>query len=305
MPEPAPTRPATTRRAFIAGAAAAGFLAACTGSDGDPATSGSAPGTGAGSTVEPGASGVFTLVQRFPPGVQVPGDVRLPISLSTGAAEFVQDGPPSLGAQVTDLDGAPIGDRITAVRRATAPAPYYAFRPTIDRTGFYALVVDGGPAEGIAFQVNEPEAVPIPLRGDLLPGFDTPTIGDPAGVDAICTRTPEMCPFHTITLSAALNVDRPVVYCVGTPAFCTTGSCGPALESMIEVFPEYGDRMTFVHAEVFSDDAGTVVAPAVEALGMFYEPALFVTDAGGTIVERLDGLWDTTELVETLDKALG
>ena len=45
-----------------------------------------------------------------------------------------------------------------------------------------------------------------------------------------------------------------------------------------------------------------MMAPAVEAVGMFYEPALFVTDATGIVVERLDAVWDETELVDALDR---
>lgn len=286
-----------TRRTFLVGAMTSALLVACSDSDDD--------GGATGSTIQPGAVGRYTIVKRFPQRIQIPGEVRLPISLSTGAADFVQDPPPTLGAQVVDLDGNPIGERITTVRRDVAPAPYYAFRPTIETVGLYRLFVDGGPPDGAAFEVADPAAVPVPVPGDFLAGFDTPTIGDPAGVDPICTRTPEMCPFHTISLSAALNVDRPVAYFVGTPAFCQTGSCAPALDSLIEVQDQFADRMTFVHAEVYTDDTATDITPAVAALALFYEPALFVTDAQGVIVERLDGLWDTTELVEVLDAALG
>ncbi len=302
--------PRTTRRSFLIGAAATGLLAACSSDDdgeGSDGTTGSGDGSGSKATegtLEPGAVGVYTLVQRFPQGVQVPGEIRLPFSLSTGAAELVQDGPTTLGAQVIDTAGNPVGERITAARRDVAPAPYYAFRPVVEEMGFYPLLVDGGPPEGAAVQVADPAEVPVPKPGDLLVGIDTPTTGDAAGVDPICTRTPEVCQFHTIPLLDALNVGQPVVYYVGTPAFCSTGSCGPALESMIELHPTYGDRMTFIHAEVFTDTTATQVTAAVEATGMFYEPALFVTDADGVVVERLDGLWDTTELNEVLDRAL-
>jgi len=288
----------TSRRTFLAGAMATGVLAACSSDGGSGETAGSA------STVEPGAIGLFTIVKRFPQRVQVPGEVRLPINLSTGAADFIQDAPPTLGAQITDLDGKPIGGRITTVRRDVTPAPYYAFRPVIDEVGFYTMLVDGGPADGVSFEVAAPSSVPVPIPGEFLPGFETPTIGNPAGVDPICTHTPEMCPFHTISLAAALNVDRPVAYCVGTPAFCQTGSCAPALDSLIDIRERYADTVTFVHAEIYTDDTATVVAPAVEALGLFYEPALFVTDASGVIVDRLDGLWEASEASEVLDKAL-
>ncbi|MEM9513227.1 MAG: hypothetical protein AAGA42_00090 [Actinomycetota bacterium] len=290
-----------SRRTLIMGAVAGGFVAACGGSDSD--SSDIAATTGDFEPFnEPGADG-FTLVQRFPQGVQVPGELRLPLSLSTGAAQLIQDGPDTLTAQVTDLGGNALGDPVTAVRRDIAPAPYYDFRPVIDEPGFYALVVDGGPEGGANFDVADPANVPVPIPGQPLPPFDTPTFDDDRGVDPICTREPEPCPFHEVTLTEALGLGMPVAYLVGTPAFCATGTCAPALDAMVSAAPAYDGQVAFVHAEVYTDDTATTIAPAVEALGMFYEPALFVTDVNGIILERLDAVWDETELVDTLDRA--
>ncbi len=280
------------RRRFLAGLAASGALAACGGSDDE---------AGANIDADPGASGNgFTLVQRFPNNVQIPGEIRMPITLSTGAAQFIQDGPATLTARVLDNDGNQLGDAISAVRRDVAPAPYYDFRTTIDAPGFFALAVAGGPEEGAAFQVMDPQAVAVPTPGEAMPGFVTPTIDDPQGFEVLCTRTPEPCPFHDVTLTDALAAGRPVAYYVGTPAFCSTGSCAPALEALIGAQERFGDTFTFVHAEVFSDADGTAIAPAVTAVGMTYEPALFITDATGMVVERLDAVWDQTELEERL-----
>jgi hypothetical protein len=57
----------------------------------------------------------------------------------------------------------------------------------------------------------------------------------------------------------------------------------------------------FVHAEVYTDDTATTPAPAVDAAGLTYEPALFITDATGTVVQRLDAVWNEEELLEVLD----
>jgi hypothetical protein len=278
-----------SRRRFIAGVAASGALAACSGSDGSASSGGAADVAG------PSGEG-FTLVQRFPNNVLVPGEIRMPITLSTGAAEFIQDGPATLGARVVDIDGNPIGGAFTAVKRTVAPAPYYDFRTTIDTPGVYALVVDGGPDTGASFQVLEPGEVAVPTPGQLLPGFDTPTVGNEQGLAALCTLTPEPCPFHTVSLADALNLGKPVAYYVGTPAFCSTGSCAPALDALVASSELFGDKIIYVHAEVFTDDAGIDIAPAVTAVGMTYEPALFLTDASGVVVERLDAVWDSTEL---------
>jgi len=48
---------------------------------------------------------------------------------------------------------------------------------------------------------------------------------------------------------------------------------------------------------------GMAIAPAVEALGLTYEPVVFATRAGGLVVDRLDAIWDQGEidaLVDTL-----
>jgi hypothetical protein len=293
-----------SRRGFLVGAAATGLLVAC-GSDDAGTASPEAAGS-AGSPPPDGSSaaaGTYTLVQRFPQNVQEPGTVRLPISLATSDGQLIQDGPDELGAQVTDIDGTPLGQPITAQRRDVDPGPYYAFRTEVTDPGVYYLVVDGGPAAGAAFQIMDAGTVTVPGPGRPLPPFDTPTVADARGVDPICTREPEPCPFHEVTLTEALDAGKPVVYLVGTPAFCQTGTCAPALESIIDVQDQFGDRFTFVHAEVYTDNTATEPAPAVDAAGLTYEPALFVTDASGVVIERLDAVWDRTELVEVLERA--
>jgi len=270
-------RPGLDRRTFLVGVAATGLLAAC-GSDPEP----------------------FSLIQRFPAGVATPGEIRLPFSLVDSRAEFINNGPTELRARVTDLDGNAIGEPLVAVRRDVSPSSYYSFRTVVDTPGFYAIVVDGGPADGANFQVSDPSEVAIPGPGDTLGGFDTPTLVDPGGVDPICTRQP-MCEFHAMTLTDALAAGSGVAYFVGTPAFCATGSCTPALEALVEVQPDYSDSFVVVHAEVYDDTTAITLAPAVSALDLTFEPTLFITDTNGVIVERIDGLWDVTELRERLD----
>jgi hypothetical protein len=133
-----------------------------------------------------------------------------------------------------------------------------------------------------------------------MPPFDTPTTANPRGVDPICTRTPEPCPLHTLTLTDALALGRPVAYLVGTPAFCSTGTCAPALNGLLAVRERIGDAITFVHADVYTDKTASTVAPAVQALNMTFEPALFLVGADGTVVERLDAVFDEAEIDERL-----
>ena len=241
------------------------------------------------------------LVQRFPQ-VLVSGNVRLPFSLANQAGllttESGVDLPATLTAKLINADTQEVvAESLSADRHDTGlTIPYWPFRVDIDKPGIYTLIVDGGPAEGAAIQVLDATQVLIPLVGSQLPGFDTPTFDDHRGVEPVCTRTPELCEFHNITLNEALALKKPIAYLVGTPAHCSTGTCSPALEALITVKNSIGDAMTFLHTEIYTDDKATTVAPAVVALKMEYEPAIYITDASGKIVERFDAVFDAEEI---------
>ena len=259
-------------------------------------------GESTATTSESGAAlGDLQLVQRFPQ-VLVPGNVRLPISLANQAGLLTTDSgfklPNTLLAQLINADTQEVvAESLSADRHDTGlTIPYWPFRVDIDKPGIYTLIVDGGPAEGAAIQVLNATAVLIPLVGSQLPGFDTPTIDDHRGVEPVCTRAPEQCEFHNITLNEALALKKPIAYLVGTPAHCSTGTCAPALEALITVRKSIGDAMTFLHAEIYTDDKATTVAPAVVALKMEYEPAIYITDASGKIIERFDAVFDADEV---------
>jgi len=248
------------------------------------------------------------LVQRFPQ-VLVPGEVRLPISLakSSGLVSSAEgfNFPSNLTAKIVDLsiDKVVIENVSAELHGADFAVPYYPFRVDIAEPGNYLLVVDSGPRDGAAFSVLEQSEVLVPKIGDDLPGFESPTFADSRGVTPVCTRLPEPCPFHQLTLTEALTRNMAVAYLVGTPAHCSTGTCAPALESLIQVAKEFGDRIAVVHAEVYTDDTATVVAPAVTALNMTFEPALFIADSEAKIVDRLDAVFDAKEISAALARA--
>ncbi len=294
--------PRLDRRTFLAGVAATGVIAACGGGDdGDDASDDAVDGDGATSDTQPGG-GEFIIVQRVPDGILVPGPVRYPIQLSRNA-EFVNDGPEELVAELADIDSNLLGQQVVARRRESVPAAYYDFRFVADEPGIYRLLIPEGPEGGVVLQVFFEEQVAIPSPGQLLPGFDTPTFDDPAGVTTICTRDPG-CEFHSVTLSEALNTGKAVAYLLGTPAFCSTGTCIPALEGMIEVMPDFADSAVAVHAEVYADDTATTLAPAMAASGLTFEPSLFITKPDGTVSERLDGIWNGEEFREAMERAV-
>jgi hypothetical protein len=55
-----------------------------------------------------------------------------------------------------------------------------------------------------------------------------------------------------------------------------------------------------VHADVYADKSANKTAPAVQAYKLSYEPVLYITDAEGTIVDRLDAVFDVNEIRDVL-----
>lgn len=299
---PAPTiesmSPASpfSRRHFLAMSASVGFaglVAACGGS----------------STKGSSSTGPLQVVKRFPNEGLVPGSVRLPISLGDKSGVISTESnvqlPDVLTAKVVNSeDGTEVLTGITASRHGeNLSVPYWPFEFTIEKEGVYILRIEEVPDSDAAFQIQKRSDIRMPLVGDPLPPFDTPTTDNARGVDPICTRPAGTCPFHSITLTEALKKGKPVLYLIGTPAYCTTGTCSPALDALIEVSKTIGDKAVFVHADVYKDKTATEAAPAVQAYYLSYEPIMYITDAKGVLVKRLDAVFDVKEMRAVLAAA--
>ena len=280
------------RRRFLALTASVGAgaaLAACGGS------------SSKGSTVS-GYSGTLQVVKRYPEDALTPGLVRLPVSLGDKNGVIPVGGkvvlPDRMHASIVDAQsGKTIAKGLVAERHdRELNVPYWPFVAEIATPGIWLLRIDEAPGVDVSFQTMAAKYIAAPIVGQQLPPFDTPTIDDHRGVDPICTRPDGTCPFHEVTLTQALKAGKPVVYMIGTPAFCTSGACAPGLDALIAVAKSVGDKAVFVHADVYADKNGEKVAPAVTAYKLTYEPLIYVTNQNGKIVERIDAVFDEPEL---------
>lgn len=287
---------AISRRDLLITGAGALALAACGGGGGSSPGSSEAQ-QGGDTTLPPG----FQLVQRFPSSpLFTPGPVRLPVSLGDGQ-NLLTSGPGLVDGWIETASGDRIVQLVAERRSDGIAVPYWEVRAELPAAAIYTLRMQGDDGYGATFELFEPKQVASPLTGSKLPPFLTPTADDHRGVEPYCTLSPEPCPFHALTLTDALAAGTPLAYIVGTPAHCQTGTCAPGLELLIEAAARFGDRLTVVHADVYADDAATIVAPAVQALGVDYEPIIYLCDAQGVIVDRLDAIWDRGELNSRLD----
>ncbi len=292
--------PTLSRRHFLAGSGAALVLAAC--SDDSPPS----PEPTSTTALE-GAAGLV-LGEAFDRNAMLLAGVpqRLPFVLfeSTGGLLPVADAPAELG--VTFAKGAATVDAGRTARRGDdVDRPYYPVAATFPEAGDWSVVVDAGTGTTLESAVIVNATSSIPQLGQPMPSAATPTLADPLGVGTICTRDP-VCPFHDLSLDAALAAGGPVAVLISTPEYCQVGICGPVLDLLIEAAPGRPD-LAVIHIEVFTEATSSSTGPASalvsDTFGLTYEPALFVSDATGTVSARLDNIFDSVELAEALATA--
>ena len=233
------------------------------------------------------------------------------ISVLDNKGDTPKDLPKSIDVTVL-LNGTPIGAPIpTTMHGDGIPVPYYPVRATFAQAGQYTLAATlAGAPSTTQFTVVAPAKLPLIQPGAKLPAAQTPTTTDARGVKPICTRqkngAPDPCPLHDITLADALKTGKPTAFLISTPAYCQIGICGPVLDLLLEAKPDH-PNVQFLHAEVYKDPASGShdTAPIVDTFGLNYEPALYLASADGTIVERLDNVFDRTEIKLGLDKIKG
>ena len=69
---------------------------------------------------------------------------------------------------------------------------------------------------------------------------------------------------------------------VATPALCQSRVCGPVVDIVLQVKQRYGNRVAFIHQEVYKDnDVAKGYRPQLTALHLRTEPWIFAVDRHG------------------------
>jgi hypothetical protein len=293
------------RRRFLAGSslavASVGALAACGSSKSNG--SGQKGATTTGNDGSAGASTGFIVVNYFSDGFFTPGRQRLPIGLGDRNGVVESGGPKVLTGRVLNEQGQVVGKPVSVERHDDGvPRPYWPVQLELTEPGIYRLEMDtaGGKKADTSFSITDPAKVLIPKAGDKMKPFVTPTAAAAGGVNPICTRNP-FCSLHGATLTEALQSGKPVAFLIATPAHCQKTVCGPVLDLVVEQVDRLAGKVAGVHAEVYTDDTINDVAPAVLGYDLLFEPALWLADKSGTIMQRFDVVFDRVELRAAFD----
>jgi hypothetical protein len=130
----------------------------------------------------------------------------------------------------------------------------------------------------------------VPDVGEPAPKVVTDTVASARGnLAAIDTRRPPARGLHEDSF-ADLVGRKPIALLFATPQLCQSRVCGPVVDVALQLQRTYGDRVAFIHQEVYVDnvpDKG--IRPPLARFRLATEPWLFVVDRRGRITARLEG----------------
>lgn len=195
----------------------------------------------------------------------------------------------------------------TATDPDSARAVYVADVP-FKRNGKYALLaiarLDGRmvATSPIAVKVGLDKVTP-PAVGDKAPVIHTLTPADVSGnLAKIDTRLP---PAENLLKDDFADVvgKKPIVITFATPQLCQSRVCGPVVDVVDEVAAKVGDKVSFIHQEVYVDnDIAKGVRPQLTTYKLQSEPWTYVIDKRGVIASRFEGAFSSGELERAVAK---
>ena len=98
---------------------------------------------------------------------------------------------------------------------------------------------------------------------------------------------------------------KPVALLFATPQLCQSRVCGPVVDIALQLKARYGDRIQFIHQEVYVDnDVKKGLRLPLKAFHLPTEPWLFVVGKDGRITARLEGSFGQRAFEQALNTAL-
>jgi hypothetical protein len=195
----------------------------------------------------------------------------------------------------------------TAAGESDPIAAIYAAQVNFKKTGRQVVLVLSKTPQGV-FGALAPVDVKnsrLPKVGEPMPPVATETVADAGGVESkIDTRLPPAPALHQKRLKDVLG-KKPVVLLIATPLLCQSRVCGPVVDIELQMKAEFGDRVEFIHQEVYkNNEVAKGLRDPLLQLHLETEPWLFAIKRDGTIAARAEGSFGVNEFRKAVQAAL-
>jgi hypothetical protein len=211
-------------------------------------------------------------------------------------------------ARIEDLTTKPaFRAKTTADDPSAAQVAYVADVP-LDKPGpwaFAALIKDGSSYQYSLMPTPKPVGdYPMPQVGQPAPVIHTLTAGEVSDIAQIDTRVPPD-DMHSDDFANVVG-KKPVVLLFATPALCQSRVCGPVTDITEQVKQEFGDRVAFIHQEIYNNNnINDGPRPQMRAFHLDTEPWAYVIDKSGKVSTVLQGPFSVQELENAVQKVAG
>jgi hypothetical protein len=202
--------------------------------------------------------------------------------------------------------------RFRSRQAATEGDPFaavYAAQVPFDRPGRWSVLAvthsgDGRLAAPAQVEVVRPGADRIPAVGERAPPVETDTLASVGGREEILDTREPPDDMHARSFADVVG-KRPVALLFATPQLCQSRVCGPVTDVLLQLKRSYGDRMEFIHQEVYVDNQPQKgVREPLRRFALPTEPWLFVVDRDGRVTARLEGSFGFDAVKRALDSGL-
>ena len=162
------------------------------------------------------------------------------------------------------------------------------------------------------------EDAPVPSVGDTPPASRTKTLGDGLELPDVTTAYQPDAGLYEVSVADAVASGQPSVIVFATPAFCTSPTCGPQVDTVAELRAAHPDAANYIHVELYDnpdeiqgDLSRAQLVPAAAEWGFTRIPEwtneswVFVLDADGIIRQRFEGFATLAELEAALMEVTG
>ena len=195
----------------------------------------------------------------------------------------------------------------------------YVTEVTFDNAGEWLLEITVDEVDGVVpLAVDVAEKSAIADIGQLAPFSNTKTLetahGDLSTISSHQRPDPDL---YRMTVVEALSSGRPSVIVFASPAFCTSPTCGPEVDTIVELKELHKDEANFIHVEIYDNPneiAGDLtkarLAPYVAQWGIDETPGyrneswVFILGRDGRIAHRYQGYATLDELEAALTREL-
>jgi hypothetical protein len=309
-----PTAPSTTTSSAAAQAPAVDELAAA-----EHPNASQFPAAKGRSLTQLGALVNSTAMLGAATGTFTPGQRRLAFALNASSGAFIYaptavyiaanqhapaegpflapSDPMSVPPQYRSKENAGPGG-IQAIYAANLPIPHKGTFTVLSLTRTAKGLI-GAPGE-IAVAASSP----IPDVGQKPPAVATDTASSVHGKTSLLTTRLPAETMQSAPFSQVLG-KRPVALLFSTPQFCISRVCGPVTDIVVQLQHQFGNRITFIHQEVYADNQPKLgLRPQLKAFHLRTEPWLFIVNRRGVITSRLEGAFGRDEVTTALRAAL-